>query len=143
MGKIIVFNDHISNVPVKQEEIEKLKKNNIQYKGADCSSEEDLIKYAGDADIIFNHGSNKITRRVIENLKKLRAILRRGSGYDNVDIKAAADYGKIVSNTPGFCTDEVATHTIAFILSFARRIPYYDAWVKYGKWEKILKAIKD
>ena len=135
--KKIVFNDKISHSPILQEHINVLKKNDIEYIGADCDSVEDFLKYAKDADIIFDQGQAKITKRVIENLPKLKAILRRGIGYDNVDCKTAAKLGICVSNTPGFCADEVSTHAIALLLSFIRNIPWYHNMVQHGEWNKL------
>lgn len=137
--KKIVFNDYISQAPIEREHVELFKQFNIEYIGADCETEEDFLKYAKDADIIFDQGHIKITERVIENLLKLKAILRRGIGYDNVDYKTAAKLGICVSNTPGFCSDEVSTHAIALLLSFIRNIPMYHNLVKQRKWNKIGK----
>ena len=137
--KKIVFNDHITQGPIEKEHVELFKQYGIEYIGADCETEEDFFKYAKDADIIFDQGRTKITQRVIENLPKLKAILRRGIGFDNVDYKAAAKQGICVSNTPGFCADEVSTHAIALLLSFIRNIPIYHNLVKQGKWNTIGK----
>ena len=137
--KKIVFNDYISQAPMEKEHVELFKQYDIEYIGADCETEEDFLKYAKDADIIFDQGHIKITERVIENLPKLKAILRRGIGYDNVDYKTAAKLGICVSNTPGFCADEVSTHAIALLLSFIRNIPMYHNLVRQGKWNKLGK----
>lgn len=138
-NKKIVFNDYISQSPIEKEHIDLLKKYNIEYIGADCETEEDFLKYAKDAYIIFDQGHTNITGRVIENLPKLKAILKRGVGYDSVDCETAARLGICVSNTPGISTDEVSTHAIALLLSFIRNIPMYHNLVKQGKWNKLGK----
>ncbi len=134
--EIIIFNDHITHAPIKEEEIQILKEFNIKYIGRDCTSEEDFIMYAKDVDIIFDQGRSQITRKVIESLPRLKAILRRGIGYDNVDIKAATENEISVSNTPGYCADEVSTHAVALLLSYIRKIPKWHNWIIEGKWEK-------
>lgn len=134
--KKIVFNDDTQWAPIKKEEIERLKIFNIEYIGRNCLVEGDYIKYAKDADIIFNQGSHKITKKIIENLPKLKAIIRRGIGYDNIDIKTATEKCICVSNTPGFCVDEVSTHAIALLLSFVRNIPYWYNWIRKGEWQE-------
>jgi D-3-phosphoglycerate dehydrogenase / 2-oxoglutarate reductase len=65
----------------------------------------------------------KITGRVIRNLPDCRLIIRHGIGYDNVDIRAAADEGIPVINIPDYCIDEVAEQTVMLLLSSARRLP--------------------
>lgn len=137
--KKIVFNDYVSELPIEKEQVDLFKQYDIEYIGADCENDEDFFKYAKNADIIFDQGNTIITERVIKNLPKLKAILRRGIGYDNVDYKAAAKLDICVSNTPGFCADEVSTHAIALLLSFIRNIPLYNNLVKHGKWKKLGK----
>lgn len=133
---MLVFNDQIVHGNFREKELEELKRNNIEYAGYPCKTEDDLLKYAKDADIIFDQGRMNITKRVIYNLPKLKAILRRGIGYDNVDVKAAAEKGIIVSNTPGFCAEEVSTHATSLLLSFVRKIPKYHNLTREGKWLK-------
>ena len=135
--KLLVFNDQIEHANLRKEDIEELKRNGIEYTGKACLNEEDLIKYAQDADILFDQGQIKITRKAIENLPRLKAILRRGMGYDNVDIKAAAERGICVSNTPGFCTEEVSTQAVSLLLSYIRKIPMYHNDTMSGKWDGI------
>ena len=114
----------------------KFKKCGIKYVVKTCKCEKDHIEYAKDVDIIFNQGSSKITREIIKNLPNLKAIIRRGVGYDNVDVEAARERGIIVCNTPGFCAEEVATQAIALLLAHLRRIPYWHNWTREGKWNK-------
>ena len=59
-----------------------------------------------------------------------------GTGTDNVDLRAAADLGIVVSNTPNTATDAIAEHGLALLLAVARRVPQVDASVKRGEWIK-------
>lgn len=62
-------------------------------------------------------------------------------GFDNVDMKVAAEHGVMVTNTPGVLTDSVAEHTFALLLSIAHRIPESDRFTRAGKyhgWEPML-----
>jgi len=88
---------------------------------AHCNTEDEVIKAAQDADGIINQYA-PITRRVIESLKGCKVIARYGVGVDNIDIKAATEFGIIVANVPDYCVDEVSTHTMALILACARGI---------------------
>jgi len=79
----------------------------------------------------------RITEKVIASASRsgCRAIVRYGIGYENVDIAAAERHGLPVANVPDYCLDEVADHTIALLLSHARRIVAVNSSVRAGKWE--------
>jgi len=62
-------------------------------------------------------------------------------GVDNIDVKAAAERGIIVTNTPGVLTDTVAEHAFALLLAIAHRIAEGDRFTRAGKyhgWEPML-----
>src|SRR3989338_2063084 len=59
---------------------------------------------------------------VIERLSSVKVITRYGSGVDNVDLHAATAKGIKITYLPYFCFDEVATHSLAFILNCSRQI---------------------
>ena len=42
--------------------------------------------------------------------------------------------GIIVTNNPTYCIEEVAEHTMALLLSAARKIAFYDRQVRAGQW---------
>lgn len=56
------------------------------------------------------------------------------TGYDVVDIRAAAARSIPVCNVPGYGTEAVAQHVFAFLLELCRRIARHDASVKVGNW---------
>ena len=73
-----------------------------------------------------------IDRAIIAGLDETKGIIRYGIGYDNVDVKAATEKGIYVANVPGYCTVDVAEHTLGLILSLTRRIPELDSYVRRG-----------
>lgn len=75
-----------------------------------------------------------ITADVIEAMTKARAIVRYGIGYDNVDGAAARTRGIPLCNVPDYCVDEVADHTLAFILALTRQVVPNSLLVREGKW---------
>lgn len=95
-----------------------------------------LIQYLSDADAVL---CNKalITREVMANCPKLRYVGLYATGYNNVDIKAAEQYGITVCNVPGYSTDAVAQHAIALILHFASRVGDYNSAVQGGMWQNM------
>ncbi|MGH7721773.1 MAG: C-terminal binding protein [Candidatus Dormibacteria bacterium] len=61
-------------------------------------------------------------------------VARYGIGYDNIPVATATRLGMVVTNVPDYCLDEVADHTMALLLSMARRIAHMDREVRRGEW---------
>jgi D-lactate dehydrogenase len=53
----------------------------------------------------------------------IRLIALRAAGFNNVDLKAAADHGITVARVPAYSPHAVAEHAFALILSLVRKIP--------------------
>ncbi len=100
-------------------------------------SEEELLKYIGDIDGVIS-GDDRFTARVMDAAPNLKVISKWGTGIDSIDKEAAQARGIAVKNTPGAFTWPVADTAMAFILSFARQIPWMDKEIKSGKWQKSL-----
>jgi D-3-phosphoglycerate dehydrogenase len=71
---------------------------------------------------------------VIVAMQRARVIVRYGVGVDNVDLEAARQRGIPVCNVPDYCIDEVADHTLAFILSATRQVVPNLLHIRDGKW---------
>ena len=81
-------------------------------------------------------GSEPFTPKVITACLKLRVIARTGVGFDAVNLPAC-DQAKVgVATTPGVNHHAVAEHTIAMLMSLARRLPERDRDVRRGVWGK-------
>jgi len=65
--------------------------------------------------------------------KNLKLIVRIGSAYDNIDIKAAGEQGIAVSNVPSQYVEEMADTTLSMILNLYRRTAWLAQAVKEGK----------
>ena len=68
----------------------------------------------------------EITKEVINRLKKCKAMVRYGVGYDNIDINYAKKKNIVCANTPDYGIDEVADTTCGLIISLARKIYLYN-----------------
>jgi D-3-phosphoglycerate dehydrogenase len=101
---------------------------------AQVREEEDLIRACKEADGLLNQYS-LLTRRVLENLPKCKAVARYGVGVDSIDLRAATDLGIVVANVPDYCMDEVANQTIAMLLALMRKVTFFDQKVKSGQWD--------
>ena len=65
---------------------------------------------------------------------QLKVVANYAVGYDNIDVKAAAERKIIVTNTPDVLTESVAEHAIALIFAVARRIVKSDQYMRDGKY---------
>ena len=64
---------------------------------------------------------------------RLRAVIRVGIGYDNVDLAAASAAGVCAVNTPEAPTESTAEFTIALLLAVARRVALADRRMRTGR----------
>ena len=84
--------------------------------------------------IAANTLAGQIDSRLFDRLPHLQIIANFGVGYDNVDARAAAERGVIVTNTPGVLDAEVADLTVGLLLATIRQIPQADRYVRDGRW---------
>lgn len=75
-----------------------------------------------------------ITRELMENSPQLKYIGCTATGYNNIDVEAAADLGIAVTNIPAYSTDAVAQHTIALMLELSNHVGLHNLSVQDGQW---------
>jgi D-3-phosphoglycerate dehydrogenase len=95
---------------------------------------DDILSVARDADAILVTYA-KLTRDIITQLTKCKAIGRFGLGVDNIDLPAAKEKGIAVNYVPDYCIREVSDHTMALLLALIRKIPLSNKLVQSGRWE--------
>lgn len=96
-------------------------------------TEDELIPLLSDCDG-YIAGVDQVTARVLEHCDKLKIIARYGAGVDRVDLKAAAEKGICVTNTPGANAEAVGELTFALLLAVARNVPSLNASTREGGW---------
>jgi len=97
-----------------------------------CKTAETLIPLVSDADAVITQFA-PVKADVIAAMSRARVIVRYGIGVDNVDLDAARSRGIPVCNVPDYCIDEVADHTLAFILATTRQVVPNTLRVRAGK----------
>lgn len=107
---------------------------NPTYRMAKSAGAEDILAVARDADALLITYA-KITREIIGQLTKCKAIGRFGLGVDNIDLPAAKEKGIAVNYVPDYCIREVSDHTMALLLSLIRKVPLSNKLVQAGRWE--------
>jgi Phosphoglycerate dehydrogenase and related dehydrogenases len=129
--KVVVTDCEYESLHIEQEAMERI---GASFVAGQCKNEAELIAQTTDSDGVFVQYAN-ISRRVIENMKHCRAIVRYGIGIDCVDVKAATDHGIMVVNVPDYGLQDVADHTVTLLLSAARKIVLLNNEVKAGNWD--------
>ena len=94
---------------------------------------ETLAPQVADADAVITQFA-PIDARVIGAMTRSKVIVRYGIGVDNVDLVAAKARGIPVCNVPDYCIDEVADHTLAFLLAITRQVVPNCIHIREGRW---------
>lgn len=100
-----------------------------------CQTEDEVIDFAREADILMVITANPITRRILSTLTRCKAIIRHGIGLDSIDVEAATDLGVLVVNNTSYCIEEVSDMAMALLLAATRRIPRLDRVFRTGVWD--------
>jgi len=120
-----------------QEGVEILKKfKNFELTIKDKTSREELLKIIEQFDGIIVRSATKITPDIISAGKKLKVIVRAGTGYDNINIDECNKHGIVVLITPLGNTNAVVELTVGLMLNFARNIFKANTSMREGKWDK-------
>ncbi|MEO1982793.1 MAG: C-terminal binding protein [Fuerstiella sp.] len=98
-----------------------------------CKTPDALIPLVADADAVITQFA-PVSTDVIAAMQKARVIVRYGIGFDNVACDAAREKNIPVCNIPEFCIDEVADHTLAFMLSCTRCLRANCEHMVRGQW---------
>ena len=78
--------------------------------------------------------TDRLDATLLAGAPRLRAIANCAVGYDNVDLRAAATRGIVVTNTPDVLTEASADLAFALLLAAARRVAEGDRLIRAGRW---------
>jgi len=107
---------------------------NPTFRMSKSSNADDILAVAKDADAILVTYA-KLTRDILLQLTKCKAIGRFGLGVDNIDLPTAKEKGIAVNYVPDYCIREVSDHAMALLLALIRKIPLANRLVQAGRWE--------
>src|SRR5690606_21316961 len=81
-------------------------------------------------------GDDRFSTPVFEKARRLRAIVKWGTGIDSINKDEAEKFGIQVYRTPNAFTVPVAESTLALMLGLARNLIANDSLMKSGDWSK-------
>jgi len=126
--------------------------NELKFVFESVQTEDEIISACKGADILFVPPAYPpITARVLEKIPSIRMIQSSGSGYDQIDVEAAARLSIPVANVPNQNTTTVAEFTIALLIALQRQVVLSDTEIKAGHYSRIreqffesgLKEVRD
>ncbi len=120
-----------------QQGVEILKKfKNFELTINDKTSKEELLENIEHFDGIIVRSATKLTSDIIRAGKKLKVIVRAGTGYDNINIEECNKRGIVVLITPLGNANAVVELTIGLMLNFARNVYKANNSMREGRWDK-------
>ncbi|MDC7218825.1 MAG: D-2-hydroxyacid dehydrogenase [Spirochaetales bacterium] len=101
----------------------------------DRTSKEQVLERIGRAEAVI---SNKvlITREILEACPQIKYVGVLATGYNIIDIEAAAEKGVVVCNIPAYSTSAVAQMVFAHILNICQSVQSHSESVMRGDWSK-------
>ena len=97
------------------------------------STADQVLERCRDAEIVLTN-KTPLSKRHLDQLDRLQYIGMLSTGYDVVDIEAAARKNVPVTNVPGYATDSVAQMVLAHLLHFTQRAADHGQSVRQGGW---------
>lgn len=102
------------------------------------TAKEKVVERIGNAEILITNKVS-ITKDIMDSCPNLKYIGVLATGYNIIDIQAAAEKNIVVTNIPAYSTKAVAQAVFAFILEFTNGVSSHNRSVQQGDW----CAVKD
>ena len=116
---------------------ERFVREGIQFAAKQCKSRQDLAETAGDADVVWVLGDHEcVYAENLDVIPRCGAIIRTGSGTDNIPVVEATKRGIVVANTPEAISEIVADHAIGLLFAVTRQTSAADRLMRQGVWDR-------
>ncbi|MBO9605243.1 MAG: D-2-hydroxyacid dehydrogenase [Paenibacillaceae bacterium] len=99
----------------------------------DRTAPEQIVERAAHAEMVLTN-KTPLSAETIAKLPQLRYIGVLATGYNVVDVSAAAARGIPVTNVPDYGTGSVAQFAFALLLELCHRVQRHDDAVRNGEW---------
>ena len=86
-----------------------------------------------DAPVLSTFIYSRVDAAALERLPAARLVATRSTGFDHIDLEAAAARGVSVCNVPTYGENTVAEHTFALILALSRRLLRAERRGRHGE----------
>ena len=99
-----------------------LQKAGLRVARADPAHDHAALEETLSAAVAWIAGTSPVDDRHLAAAPNLKIVARHGTGYDAVDLAAAARRGVLVTNTPGANAEAVADYTVGLMLAALRHL---------------------
>ena len=121
--------------PIDDQAIETLKtEHNVIF--AFNTNGEELQEVISDCDVLIFRSGVKIDSNLLDHAPNLKAIVRAGSGVDNIDLDYVYQKGIEFHRIPGPGAEAVAEMAFSFMLALSRRLFEADKSMREAQWKK-------
>lgn len=93
----------------------------------------EVVKRAAGAEIVLTN-KTRLDQAAIEAMPRLRYVGVLATGYDVVDVRAAAERGIVVTHVPSYGTESVAQATFALLLALTNHVARHADAARAGRW---------
>jgi len=129
--------------PMEAQSIKEIRDMGIEADDLSALPKDELLNKVGEFDIMSVRSATKVRKEMIDNMARMKLIIRGGVGVDNIDVDYAKSKGIKVVNTPTASSASVAELALAHMFALSRYVARGTCGIKEGKWEKkILKGIE-
>lgn len=136
---VVVLSERLGAVTKQERRIEA---HGAVVRGAPLWTLDEIAANAADASVIILGAVEPFAAAALDRLPRLLAIVRRGVGYNNVDVDTATRLGIVVANVPDASVEEVSDHALSLLLALERAVPWLDAAVHDGRWQHDPAAVE-
>lgn len=99
----------------------------------DRTSTDAVVERIGDAEIVITN-KTPLSKQVFASCPSIQYVGVLATGYNVVDVKAAADAGVVVTNIPTYGTTAVAQYVFALLLEMCHHVGAHSEAVRKGRW---------
>ena len=131
LGNVAVLEPGYSSYEIENQALADLGVNVVPVQSSDAANK--AIEDVNPLGIFVRQAD--VTSQIMDAAPNLRAIVRYGIGYDNIDIEAATKRKIAVLNVTDYGAEhEVSDQALAFYLALNRKVSSRDRDVRKGRW---------
>jgi glycerate dehydrogenase len=101
----------------------------------DVTANDQIAERIQGMDIVFTN-KIRLSADFLATAPDLKFIGLTATGTDNIDLETARAHGIAVANIRDYCTQSVAEHVFAVLLTLTRSLPEFRQTVREGAWQK-------